>query len=358
MGYVYTIELPTRYANLATTNIRRVHFCVSEVEEIYRFLVIVLATVVNFRESLRLNISSQLAIVQQAAGALVGALPWLDNATKVASGKKIARAKTLLWPPNDFLTDDVLSVMYSGFPEDVLSADETFADLWLQSRQALSDLVTDRSYEATAIDMLANTRLPLAQYDYVRNTVRISVQALSAPLYYPQGTNAMFYGGLGFVYARELVKSLDGEGVTFDGDGNVGLDWSSDVWKITMVERTFCLAAQSGSAEKRAPRPNVNNRLFPDIPALEVAYAALQWALALDPHPTRVLEHYTEQQLFFITLCYLMCGAAHPGARNCNKALRHFPPFAQHFDCKQGSGMKAAKPCSLLYIPNRKSDSD
>ncbi|XP_075740857.1 endothelin-converting enzyme 1 [Rhipicephalus microplus] len=346
-----------RYANLATTNIRRVHFCVREVEEIYRFLVIALATVVNFRESLRLNISSQLAIVQQVAGALVGALPWLDNATKVASGKKIARAETLLWPPNDFVTDDVLSVMYSGFPEDVLSADETFADLWLQSRQALSDLVTDRSYEATAIDMLANTRLPLAQYDYVRNTVRISVQALSAPLYYPQGTNAMFYGGLGFVYARELVKSLDGEGVTFDADGNVGLDWSSDVWKITMVERTFCLAAQSGSAEKRAPKAK-HNRLFPDIPALEVAYAALQWALALDPHPTRVLEQYTEQQLFFITLCYLMCGAAHPGARNCNNALRHFPPFAQHFDCAQGSGMKAAKPCSLLYIPNRKSDSD
>ncbi|KAL1430483.1 hypothetical protein MTO96_014926 [Rhipicephalus appendiculatus] len=346
-----------RYGNLATPNIRRVHFCVSEVEEVYRFLVIALATAVNFREGLRLNISSRLAIVQQTAAALVEALPWLDNATKIAAGKKVSRAKTLLWPPDDFLAEDTLSIMYSGFPEDVQSAGETFADLWLQSRQALSDLETDRDYEDRATDMPANTRLPLADYDYVRNTVRISVQALCAPLYYPQGTNAMFYGGLGFVYARELVKSLDGEGVTFDADGNVGHDWSSDVWKITMLERTFCLAAQSGSTIKRAPKTE-EHRLFPDIPALEVAYAALEWALALDPHPTRVLEQYTEQQLFFITLCYIMCGAVQPGPRDCNKALRHFPPFAQHFNCSQGSRMKATKPCSLLYIPNSQSDSD
>ncbi|KAH7968489.1 hypothetical protein HPB52_008981 [Rhipicephalus sanguineus] len=346
-----------RYGNLATPNVRRVQFCASEVEDIYRFLVIALATAVNFREGLRLNISSRLAIVQRTAAALVGALPWLDNATKTAAGNKISRARTLLWPADDVLREDTLSIIYSGFPEDVQSTGETFADMWLESRQALSYLETDRDYEDTAADMPANTRLPLAEYDYVRNTVRVSVQALSAPLYYTQGTNAMFYGGLGFTYARELVKSLDEEGVSFDADGNVGRDWSSDVWKITMVERTFCLAAQSGSTKKGVPKTE-RHRLFPDIPALEVAYAALKWALASDPHPMRVLEQYTEQQLFFITLCYLMCGAAQPGTKDCNKALRNFPPFAQHFNCAQGSRMKPVKQCSLLYNPNRQSDSD
>ncbi|KAH6936299.1 hypothetical protein HPB50_015229 [Hyalomma asiaticum] len=346
----------SRYGNLATPNVRRLHFCASEVEEIYRFLVIALVTAVNFHEGLRLNISSRLAIVQHTATALVRALPWLDNATIVAAQRKLSRARTLLWPPDDLLTEDALSVMYSGFPEDAQPTGETFADLWLHSRQALYDLETDQDYQGAVADMPANMRLPLAEYDYVRNAVRISVQALSAPVYYEHGTDAMFYGGLGFLYARELLKSLDAEGMSFDADGNVGHDWSSEVWKITMVERTFCLAARSSSTKSGTPRTN-EHRLFPDIPALEVAYAALKRALASDSRPTRVLEKYSEQQLFFITLCYLMCGAAQPGIKDCNWALRHFPPFARHFNCLQGSKMRATKQCSVLYIEKRQEDS-
>ncbi|KAH7953763.1 hypothetical protein HPB49_011974 [Dermacentor silvarum] len=337
-----------RYGSLDADNVRRLYFCATEVEEIYRFLVIAFVTAVNFPESLRLNINSQLSMVQQTASALVGALPWLDNATKVNARNKLSRARTLLWPANDLLTDEALSIMYSGFPDDMHATGETFAELWLHSRQALYDLETDNVYRGTAADMPPNMRLPLAKYDYLRNTVRISVQALSKPMYYAQGTDSMFYGGLGFVYARELVKSLDGEGMSYDADGNVGHDWASDVWRITMVERRFCLAFH-GSGNKRVTTTAGDYRLFPDTPALEVAYTALEQALASDPRSTRVLEAYTEQQLFFITLCYLMCGGANPGPTDCNRALRHFRPFAQHFNCAQGSKMVASKQCNFLY---------
>ncbi|XP_049522405.1 neprilysin-1-like [Dermacentor silvarum] len=337
-----------RYGSLAAANVRRAYFCAAEVEDIYRFLVIALAIAVNFPASLRLNINSQLSMVQQTASALVGALPWLDNATKVNARNKLSRARTLLWPANDLLTDEALSIMYSGFRDDMHATGETFAHLWIHSRQALYDMETDQVYQDTAADMAPNMRLPLAKYDYVRNMVRISVQALSEPMFYAQGTDAMFHGGLGFVYARELVKSLDGEGMSYDADGNVGHDWASDVWRMTMGERMLCLAAH-GSGTKRETTADDDYRLFPDTPALEVAYTALEQSLASEPRSTRVLEAYTEQQLFFITLCYLMCGGANPGPTDCNRALRHFPPFAQHFNCAPGSKMRASKQCSLLY---------
>ncbi|XP_070391609.1 neprilysin-2-like isoform X3 [Dermacentor albipictus] len=337
-----------RYDSLNAAKVRRVNFCATEAEEIYRFLVIALATAVNFPEGLRLKVNSQLSTVRQMALDLIGALPWLDNATDVNAQNKLSRTRTLLWPANDLLTDEALSIMYSGFPEDMHAAGETFADLWLHSRRALYELQTVPVYHGAAADMPPNMRLPLAKYDYLRNTVGISVQALSEPMYYAQGTNAMFYGGLGFVYARELVKTVDGEGVLFDADGNVGQEWASDVWRITMVERMFCLAADD-SDHKRGTTTAGNHRLFPDTPALEVAYAALERALASEPRSTRVIEAYTEQQLFFITLCYLMCGGANPGAMDCNRALRHFPPFARHFNCASGSKMRAAKQCSFLY---------
>ncbi|KAK8788726.1 hypothetical protein V5799_021504 [Amblyomma americanum] len=337
--------LRLRYDSSAGANSLPRDFCVAQVEDVYRLLVIALSTVSKFPEHRRRDINSRFAQLQKTAVTLVGSLKWLDSTTRARAQNKLSGTSTVLWPAQDLLADSTLSVLYASFPTSYTKAAETFADLWIRSRRALYDLETDPVYHDAA-DMPANMALPLVDYDYVRLAVRVSMQALSWPVYYAHGTDAMFFGGLGFLYATELIKSIDAEGTTFDIGGNVGNAWTSDVWRDAIAERTSCMA-RHGTDDSDEGR---GGGLFPYTPALEVVYAALQEAVAADTPTVHVLEGYTEQQLFFITLCYLMCGAAHPGSRDCNKALRHFPPFARHFRCDRGSKMRADEQCSFLYL--------
>ncbi|KAH8036147.1 hypothetical protein HPB51_017958 [Rhipicephalus microplus] len=71
--------------------------------------------------------------------------------------------------------------------------------------------------------------------------------------------------------------------------------------------------------------------VFPEIPAVEVAYAALQRALKEDGRRFRIAKDLTEERVFFMTLCFMTCPRRYtPSAYKVdgNKALRNFAEFA------------------------------
>ncbi|KAH9377513.1 hypothetical protein HPB48_013024 [Haemaphysalis longicornis] len=277
--------------------------------------------------------------IRDTALPMTVALPWLETAAKSNTQLKIDSSRRLLWLPSSVPKN--ISTMYNDFV--ARRSYDTFADAWVDSRSIPYNL---SAANRDTLDMAANLVLPLADYDYMRNTVRVSIQALSRPVFYPEGTTAMFYGGLGITYAAELVRSVDQEGMSVHYNGSFASSWASTGWKSAVADRVACLAAQGDDGHgPKAP----SGPLFPVIPALELAYTALANALARDPQPIHLVQSFTERQIFFITFCYLLC-AGRPGTSlECNRAVRNFPQFGRDFGCTLGAKMRPEKPCTFLF---------
>ncbi|KAL1423798.1 hypothetical protein MTO96_003718 [Rhipicephalus appendiculatus] len=303
-------------------------FCSSEVESAYRLLVISLHTAPNFPFKVRQEIDMRLRDIRKAAVDKIDAVEWLMPQSKRRAQGKLNASRILLWPSEQLLSSTALSIMYQTFP----ASDVNFIALWLRVRRSVQTLAWQ--YEG-AMHMPANLVLPLVDYDYLLNSVRVSTQTLSPPVYYEQGTHAMFYGGLGFLYASQLVRALDAEGLRIDAEGDVvGELWLSPLWRHAVMDVAACLSG-GGS-------------YFPEIPALEITYRALETALARDGG-RRLRIGFSERQLFFITLCFLTC--ARPGTQppaDCNKAVMNFPPFASEFGCRNSSKMKPVRQCPFF----------
>ncbi|KAH9384855.1 hypothetical protein HPB48_026884 [Haemaphysalis longicornis] len=319
--------------NLVEAQSERFAFCASTVEAAYRFLVISLYTVSNFHVAERQNIDKRLRAIRGVAVEKVKGMKWMALLSKARAEEKFNKSKTLLWPSEDLQSSAALSAMHSGFPE----SDDNFAALWLRVRKSVRELYAETTYDE-ALNMPSNLALPLVDYDYVLNRVRISVQALSPPVYYAQGTKAMFYGGLGFLYASKLVGAVDAEGMRVDAHGRVYDLWMQTSWRDAVLDRERCSGSKGG--------------YFPEIPALEISYGAFEQELGKGSVRHQLLrDGLSERQQFFVTLCFHMCSRdATKPTGDCNKAVMNFPPFANEFSCTQYPTMNTSNRC-LFFAP-------
>ncbi|KAH7965046.1 hypothetical protein HPB49_003094 [Dermacentor silvarum] len=268
-------------------------FCATEVEAAFKALVVALYVVPRFSKPLRQEISDQLSEVVTSAIRLLSNVSWADELSKRAAVRKLQSVKTLLWLPDSLLTEAALSKMYSNFSLNESSFISYFLNAYENSR-----ILIKRDTYAEALSLPLNFVLPFVNYDYIANTVSIAMAALSAPLYSANATAAMFYGGLGFSYAMAVVRALDDTGIRVDPEGRVlnsEVPWVSVQWKDAVANKTSCLGEQSPT-------------LFPEIPAVEVAYAAFQSALAQMDRPLRLATEFTEEQYLQDTPLYRYYG--------------------------------------------------
>ncbi|KAH9363370.1 hypothetical protein HPB48_006476 [Haemaphysalis longicornis] len=318
-------------------NEERSLFCVAQVEPVFRLLVISLYAVPRFSPIRRERVNKMLLDVRDMVASKVAALPWLDELYKKRAQQKLSQMKTALWPPDSLLANADLSATYTAFV--VPNESSSVMGAWIQNVIALHELRHRIDLEQ-ALRLPGNLALPLLQYDYLANEVRISAQALSPPVYFLEGTLGMLYGGLGYMYASEVVKALDAEGSLRNAEGRLaGNDsWLSPRWADAIADKEGCLGESA--------------HYFPEIPAIEVAYASLENALRTSD--TRLLTAratFSERRLFYITMCYLLCTGptpnyvAHPVGGNCNKAVANFPRFADDFGCTGKAKMRRERPC-------------
>ncbi|XP_075535207.1 endothelin-converting enzyme 2-like [Dermacentor variabilis] len=312
-------------------------FCATEVEAAFKALVVALYLVPRFAKPMRQEINDQLSEVVTSAIHQISNVSWADKLSKGAAVRKLQSIKTLLWLPDSLLTEDALSVMYSNFSLN----ESSFISYFLNAYENSGKLIKRDMY-AEALSLPLNFVLPFVNYDYIRNAVSIAMAALSAPLYAANATAAMFYGGLGFSYAMAVVRALDDTGLRVDPQGRVlnsDDSWVSVRWKDAVAAKTSCLGVQSAT-------------LFPEIPAVEIAYAAFQSALAKKDRPKRLGTNFTEEQEFFITACFSLCRLPQTVfgslAGSCNKAVMHSAAFSEAFGCKNGRNMNASRMCSYF----------
>ncbi|KAH6925913.1 hypothetical protein HPB50_011880 [Hyalomma asiaticum] len=121
-----------------------------------------------------------------------------------------------------------------------------------------------------------------------------------------------------------------------DPKGSIGPSWLSESSHKAFDQRTFgCLPSYVS--------------VFPEIPAIEVAYAAFKRQLR--DNDTQLSEELTEEKVFFITACMITCAttaADNIYGGDCNKAVMNFAPFAEAFQCAPGSKMNPEKKCTFF----------
>ncbi|KAH8026911.1 hypothetical protein HPB51_000033 [Rhipicephalus microplus] len=258
------------------------------------------------------------------------ACSWFDNDTKQAAAGKLTNMSTVVWPPEKFLDPEVLEEVYKDFPDNASS----FAEYWIETRRRQRLLFGSEA--STAEQLLGdNTHPPYAAYVQLLNHLSLSLGALAPPLYYPDGTNAMLYGGVLYLYARALITAVGNEGFTVNAEAEVTSSWlSREVQKAFSLRALHCLPGGVS--------------IFPEVPAMEVAYEAFK--RRIDKNNTLPLsEDLTEEKVFFITACLSTC-ARTPSDNlfggDCNKAVMNFAPFAEAFNCPVGSKMNPKNKCS------------
>ncbi|KAH7954965.1 hypothetical protein HPB49_023447 [Dermacentor silvarum] len=333
----------------------RPRFCAAQVEASYELLVAAADTVARFTAKERSAISDRFADVVKARWALRlcarttktaglartvlrktmaaikktrGSL-WLDDHSKAIAIEKFSKVRIALWPRDEYLTEDALERAFESFPR---NGTVSLPQLWEETRlvwHALRDMPeADEDYR-----LPGSYTQPYARYWYLLNAVRLSLGLLAQPAYHREGTRAMLFGGLGFLFARQLVGAVDGSGIGVDATGKpVAGSWIGDSTARVNFERRL--------------RCEVD--LFPDVPAVEVAFAAF-----LDGASTglRLSRRFSEPQVFFLTLCHLTCACGHPDnlyGADCNRVVRNFQPFADAFRCAPGSKMNPTNKCRFF----------
>ncbi|XP_075539989.1 neprilysin-4-like [Dermacentor variabilis] len=330
----------------------RPYFCERFVETAYQLLVVALTSVSRFSRQERAVISANFDHLVATASALVNATDWLDAENRQLASVKLASTRLQLWPPEHFLENESLDRMYAAFP----SAELSFAEYWIQSSRSAAD-----TYHASAnIDVLSyavNYELPYLLYDAASGAVKVAVGAITPPLFYSDGTKAMFYGGLGFSMAVNLVASMDKQGLRWHPNGTFGDSFLSHAASQAFEDRDGCLATAEEAPVVDSPtypiRPGSRTSVFPEIPALEVAYAAYRRSISEsdDDSPQGISRNLSGDQVFFMTLCYMTCslpGAVGPHTVDCNKAVSNSEAFARAFQCPYGSKMNPKKKCTFF----------
>lgn len=274
-------------------------YCVAQVEDVYRLLMASEQTIswhtLEGRRKLHFLFND---ILHKAASTLSNATS-IEEGVRTAAVYKLKRTTLKLWPSDGYLADKALKNIYLNFPEN----EDSHIKYWVWSRGNASKMVTRNVYfEIMSLPHFLYDQ-PLF-YDSVQNRVLMSMSILSRPLYYEGGTIAMLYGGLGVIFATQIVRAVN-------------------LFLTQLHARTSpsCMDA--------------SNRTILARTALELAYSAFEDVARLKGD-LRLggLPHYSENQLFFIIWCYLTRSLMEfGGTTDCDSVLENFRPFKIAFHC-------------------------
>ncbi|XP_077486633.1 neprilysin-1-like [Amblyomma americanum] len=329
--------LVARYGDRRTARSLRPAFCGFHIEVPYRILLLTLRFASRLMKTDKELVDAGFGRLVSTAVHLLNDSTWLDSESRSLAIDKLSAASLRLWPPAQFLNETYLEDFFQTFPD----KQESFGEYFIKSLQSIRNISRTPEFD-TVLQMPENYGLPYFQYDYVDNAVGVAIGAVARPLFYSQGTPAMFYGGFGFSVALELVKALDQEGLQWHPDGRLVDSFLSERSQAAFKDKNRCLNKTELDSGKS---------MFPEIPALQIAYSAFLDAASEAGNTTQISAELTEEKVFFMTVCYMTCArrdVKNLFAADCNKIVRNSAAFAKAFRCPEGSRMNPAYKCALF----------
>ncbi|XP_077486630.1 neprilysin-1-like [Amblyomma americanum] len=329
--------LVARYGDRRTARSLRRAFCGVHIEVPYRILLLTLRFASRLMKTDKELVDAGFGRLVSTAVHLLNDSTWLDSESRALAIDKLSAASLRLWPPAQFLNETYLEDFFRTFPD----KQESFGEYFIKSLQSIRNISRTPEFD-TVLQMPENYGLPYFQYDYVDNAVGVAIGAVARPLFYSQGTPAMFFGGFGFSVAVELVKALDQEGLQWHPDGRLVDSFLSERSQAAFKAKNRCLNKIELDSGKR---------MFPEIPALQIAYSAFLDAASEAGNTTQISAELTEEKVFFMTVCYMTCArrdVKNLFAADCNKIVRNSAAFAKAFRCPEGSRMNPAYKCAFF----------
>ncbi|XP_065282366.1 neprilysin-like [Dermacentor albipictus] len=310
-------------------------YCSRYVETVYRPLLASIYVRKHLNADDRRALDLDMAGLVNAVIEKVNGSSLFDAQGKSEAVKKLRAVSTNIWPENKYFDDDTLETTYHLFPH---ARESSFLVSWIQSHNMLHELNGTGLYEAT-VSLHNMISFSLADYDYLTNEVRVAISALTNPVYYPHGSRSMFYGGLGYLYTSQVLKAIDETGRMVRANGTVATQSMLSSGKQDEPEKyRHCQEAHHGGS------------LLSDLGALEIAHNRFLATTAVDRGKV-VSRNYTDEQVFFLTVCRILCElpAAQFRSTTCNALLRNSPEFAEAFNCHPGSPMNPKEKCQYLH---------
>ncbi|XP_077564161.1 endothelin-converting enzyme 1-like [Haemaphysalis longicornis] len=307
-------------------------FCAFIVDEIYRTLLDSLYVALRrTSDDGRLITVGLGSIIQKAIDKVKSS--WLSDDSKRTVLEKYGAMRIGVWPPD--ILDESVARAYRCFP----TRGKTFVLFWIAAQECRWR-ITGTTFERNTSSVYGLTASRLADYDYLTNTVHMAVTALTDPLYYTRGTRAMFYAGIGFLFATQMMKVQDMTGIKVLPNGSI-------------VDRPWLETPDLGRFEdkRRCLGARAEGYLVPAISALEVTYAVFteDGGVNFTRHP--ITNNMTEAQVFFSTVCEMTCHTEKnhwiPLA-DCNVLVQNSRHFSDAYHCPPGSPMNPKRKCGFF----------
>lgn len=143
-----------------------------------------------------------------------------------------------------------------------------------------------------------------AYFNPSMNEIVFPAGILQPPFFDVTMDDAVNYGAIGVVIGHEMTHGYDDEGRKFDADGNLNGWWTDRDAKA--FEARAQKVVDEYSAFEPLPGLHVNGKLtlgenIADLGGVNIAYDALQRALAKDPAKRKSIDGFTPEQRFFIS---------------------------------------------------------
>jgi len=195
-----------------------------------------------------------------------------------------------------------------------------------------------------------------AYFNPVQNEIVFPAGILQPPFFDVTMDDAVNYGAIGVVIGHEITHGYDDQGRKYDADGNLN-GWWTDADAKEFEARAQKVVDEYNTFEP-LPGVHVNGELtlgenLADLGGVNIAYDAMQRALAKDPSKRKDIDGFTPEQRFFISFAQiwrtnirpaearrLVTVDPHsPGQFRSYGPLLNFPPFYEAFGIKQGDPM-------------------
>jgi putative endopeptidase len=300
----------------------------------------------------RAQAEAMVRAIADAMGKNLGALSWMDDATRARALEKLHAMVYQIGYPDAWRAYD-WKVKPRAFAENAL------AGRWFEIRRDLRKIgkpLDKRDWGMTPPTVNA-------YYDPQYNTMVFPAGILQPPFFDAKAAVAVNLGGIGMVMGHELTHGFDDQGAQFDAAGNLANWWTPAVG-TRFAARTQCVVDQYTRYEA-VPGTHVNGALtngenIADIGGLKLAFAAYRTLRAGAKDP-QIAGGFDEDQLFFLGFAQGWCTKAHPEYTRMlaqsnehspeqwrvNGTLSDTPEFAAAFRCKAGAKMHPANACTV-----------
>jgi len=293
------------------------------------------------------NLKSALAI-------RIKKLDWMGDSTKVEALDKLNKIMVKIGYPDKWRSYEGLRFSKTNFLENPRTAES----------YEFSRMAKKLGQPVDRAEWFMGPQTVNAYYNPTLNEIVFPAAILQAPFFYPEGDDAVNYGGIGMVIGHELTHGFDDQGRLFDGDGNLRSWWTKeDETRFTQKTKAF---VDLYNSYEPLPNVKINGALtlgenIADLGGMVIAWEAFKIAKMKKPQPS--ISSLNPEQRFFLNFGQIWRGhdtpksleqklytdVHSPAKFRVTGVLSNFQPFYEVFQVKKGDGLflEEGKRCSM-----------